>query len=387
MNLKSINFVCQTSGKGIVQFDSSDQKYLIKSAGANIGSLQHNNFKIAKHHYYDITNDAGEVKRKQKLSLSADGIRHYIFSQAFPFQSTLIEYNDELLYHCIGSQEALLRGYMFAKLSDGTLKKSSCIMLTDAEQISSGVSVFEVGSSSGTKCNTTVDAPLGTDLYYKEAIEKATVDDPAGTGLYYKETIGDVTYEFEGGIDFKELQFISLSDLFGRRAMNPDKLKIANKYLEKRLGSPLQEPGYHLLKDSVMLIPEYGILLTPDQMVTLTKTFFFHLLRFNIIKSRAYTRISSLKIRYIEDPLEDFEKPLQNVLEKGKINMDPLTIKPSDINIFYKRLSDKEAKEHMGEVVEATRVKKDRDSAGREENKAIREEKEARRVNTRKDKK
>jgi hypothetical protein len=368
MNLKSIDFVCQTSGKGIVQFDSSDQKFMIKSTGTDFDYMRHDNVKIAKHHYYGVINAAGEVKRERKLSLSADGIRHYIFSQAFPFQNTLIQYNDELLYCCLGSQEALLRGYLFASTNAGTLKKSSCIMLTDAEQISNGVSIFEVGSSSGPK-------------------EETAVDDPAGIGLYYKENIGEVTYEFEGGIDFKELQFISLSQVFGRMAMNPDKLDIANKYLEKRLGSPLQKPGYYLLKDSVMLIPEYGILLTPDQMVTLTKTFFSHLLRFNIIKSKAYTRISSLKIRYIADPLEDFEKPLQNVLDGGKIDMNPLTIKPSDINIFYEELSDKQAKELMGEVADSKRVKEAKNSAKREENKVKREEKEAKKINIQKGKK
>jgi hypothetical protein len=335
MSVKSIQFKGTINGEGIVNYDSKSALPYISNLFPSERSIfysgkKNENLKFAKHHFEVEKNAEGVDVAKRFVSISGDCLRHAIFAPFIPFQNQGIMYSNEALSAFIASKAGLLRGYLFPKKNASAIKKASSVTITDAVQTSSGVSTFQVGSTSGPKGKKDEEADSGA------------------VSFYHSETIGNIEYKFEGAINLMELQFISLSETYDRMAAygDTDFLPIYKRYFELQFGGklPLPEPKWYLLKGSPILTPEKGILLTGEHCVELTKTLFQLLLGFSIYKSKAYARLKTLEGRMIENPIEDFEKSYKSVRSaSGVIDLKPVTIAPEDVHIFYQEISEQDA--------------------------------------------
>jgi hypothetical protein len=281
--VKSIRFRGEITSSGIVNFDGKDAKWLLKKAKRDcIGQLSHDNAKVAKH---AITQDA-EGNLSAVLKISKDCIRQSIFKEDQPFHNPGIVHAQKLLLNLLSSAAGLLRGYMFA---DVGIKKKSAIYISDAVQTSLNVSTIDIGTQNSPKD------------------KKVDGDDTAGLTMHFKESIGGlVTYEFEGAIDIRELQFISLSQVYDRLAVDPNYLDTYRECLKKTLDSEVSEKSFYVTNTTTNGLPEEGILLSPDQVKILIVEFFKRLIDLEIVRGacgRAW--LSSLEIMPKENGLDN----------------------------------------------------------------------------------
>ena len=278
MGIKSILFRGQITSTGIVNFDGKDAKWLLKKAKPDcLGQLGHDNAKVAKHAItQEGVDEKGRPILKAVLKISKDCIRQSIFKEDQPFHNPAIVHAPKVLLRLLASVAGLLRGYMFA---DAGIKKKSAVYISDAVQTSKNVSTFDIG---------TQNAPKET---------KAEADDDAGLTMHFKECIGgEVTYEFEGAIDLSELQFISLSQVYDRLAVDPNHVAQYRDNLKTTLGE-VTDKAYYVRKTAVGGLPEEGLLLDSDQVKILVGEFFQRLLGLDIVRGacgRAW--LSSLEI-------------------------------------------------------------------------------------------
>ncbi|MEN6624247.1 MAG: hypothetical protein ABFD50_22210, partial [Smithella sp.] len=269
-----------------------------------------------------------------KLKISSDCLRNAIFSMDFPFQNNTIMHSKRLLNRSIASVAGLLRGYMFEAVGFTGLKRKSPVIIVDAEQTCNSLSTIDLHSTSGAK-------------------KKNYNDDTAGTSFFYKETIGSVEYGFYGAINLTELQFISLSEVFDRMAVNPDEFEdLYRPHLEKSIGEKVADPGYYLMKNAVNPLPEEGVLLTQAQTIFLVKEFFKRLLSLNITRSAsAYASLSGLQVKYVRNPITD-----KMDSEDGWIIIKEIDdIKIDHITTAYESISDLAAKEMLNDIEDGMR--------------------------------
>jgi hypothetical protein len=265
MSTKAIRFRGIIKSSGIVNFDGKGAKWLLKKAKPdNISQLSHDNVKVAKHAITQTTNKDGDPVLNAVLKISKDCIRQGIFNEDQPNHNPGIVHAQKLFIKLLASAAGLLRGYMFA---DQGIKRKSPVYISDAVQISNNVSTFDIG---------TLNAPKD---------QKETADDVSGLTMHYKESIGGiVSYEFEGAIDLTELQFISLSEVYDRKAMNVNYIDEYLAELKKVLGSAVPGKKFYIKKTAVNGLPEEGILLTSDQTKFLVGEFFKRLIDIEIMR-------------------------------------------------------------------------------------------------------
>ena len=283
---RSIFWRVKLKGKNIVNKDGNDQKWMWNN---NVGriSAQNDNYTFAKHQWNEIGKTSeGKPIVERKVKISNDALRHVLFSDEIPFQCPNLIADRELLNQATASPAMILRGYLFNEKGEASIRRTSPIKGTDAIQTNRAISVLENCSRSGKK-------------------EMTTADEPSDNSFHKKETIGEIEYMAEGGLDIKDLQYISCDDLFDRQAFNPDDFSIYRPYLEKGLNSKVSDPDYYTIKTSVVKLPEYGLLLTDEQQLFLAQLFFYKLLTLSIMKSGGYAEVTSLEIKYCNDPLTD----------------------------------------------------------------------------------
>ena len=347
--IRSILFRGSIKGKGIVNYDSNSQSRILWDRFENERDyLRNKNVKIAKHTFYKQGEKEGKVVWERRLCISSDCLRQAIFSEDFPFQNTMIMHHPDLLLKVIASIPALLRGYFFAEEGKVALKKKSSLMITGAEQISNGVTHFEINTMSGRKR------------------QKEDADEASDTSMHYEEKIGEVEYAFEGAIDLKELQFISMSETYDRLAVNPDYSENYRKILSAALGSEVDVKRYYCIKNSVIRTPEEGVVLTQGQVVRLIQELVKRMLLIRIQRSKGYAQIISLEAKIVSDPISDVMsdeggwKPISRP--------DALKIEPGDIEIFYEQVDDKEAEA----IFEKVKTNQNEQDTKRKEAKAAR---------------
>lgn len=266
MAIKSIRFQGVIKSSGIVNFDGKDAKWLLKKAKPDCrAQLSHDNVKVAKH---AITQDGidkdGNPILNAVLKISKDCIRQSIFKEDQPFHNPGVVHAEKILIKLLSSAAGLLRGYMFADIG---IKKKSAVYISDAIQTSKNVSTMDIGTQNAPKT------------------QKESAEDASGLSMHFKESIGGlVTYEFEGALDLSELQFISLSEIYDRKAVDPNHLETYLQDLGTTLGSSVTGKAFYIKKTAVGGLPEEGILLTSDQVKFLIGEFFKRLLDLEILR-------------------------------------------------------------------------------------------------------
>lgn len=325
--VKSILFRMNLEGKGVVNFDSNDQKYMWNQL-KNKERSAHDNVSFAKKNWY-LKN--GELT--YKLKISSDCLRHEIFREDFQFQSPNVANSPELLLAAISSPASILRGYMFAE-KDCTIKKRSCFTISDAEQTNDSVSSLETFSRSG---------------------KKITDENLADNSFFKKETVGEMQYNCEGFVDLRELQFISLDQIFDRLAINPDHYSIYKSLLETKIPGFNAEPKYYQLKKSEVRIPEFGILFSKEEIVALTKELLMRIFKINIFKSKSFAKIAKLEYKLVYDSTVDtfYDNDGWNVISSEK-DINAVDFDPE----FYFVEEEKESAEKLREKIVAAEEEK-----------------------------
>lgn len=280
---KSILFKVKLAGKGGVNYDSNDQKYYFNRQ-ANIPHQKHDNVNFHKGRYYNsgVKNDKGNEILVKKLSISSDCIFRSMFADTQTSANVNIMHDNNTLLKYLASPTALIKGYLF---TDHGIKRKSAVTLTDAEQTNNAVSSIEVFSRSGPKNS------------------KEEVGDKADNTFFFKETFGEIEYEARGAINIDELRFIPMSEVHGRLAVNPDLYDIYSKYLSNHLGEIPMPAYYH--KSTYDEFPEYGILLSDEQVIKLVNEIIKRLAFINIDKRTAYTHTEAITIKIVNEPLYD----------------------------------------------------------------------------------
>lgn len=280
--VKNILFRMNLNGNGIVNYDSNEQKWVYSNLPTekfNHMKTRHDNVSYAKKRFFGSGDNANS-----KIVISSDCLRHNIFIKESQTQSPNLIHNEALLYSFIASPTSLLRGYLFAK--DETLKRSGALSITDATQTNDSVSTLETFSRSGAK-NTDVDKEGSDNSFYK------------------KEVIGDITYETFGVIDLMKLQFVSCDQIFDRYAFNPDLFPFYKQLIGAKLPNFNSELGYYQQIGSDIKIPEYGFMLSNENVLFIVKDLLKKLLSLNITKKNAFANVASLEYKLVFDPIQD----------------------------------------------------------------------------------
>lgn len=280
--VKNILFRMKLNGNGIVNYDSNEQKWVYNSLPTeklNHMKTRHENVSYAKKRFFGSGDDINS-----KIVISSDCLRHNIFIKESQTQSPNLIHNESLLYSFIASPSSLLRGYLFAK--EETLKRSGALSICDALQSNDSVSTLETFSRSGAK-NTDTEKEGSDNSFYK------------------KEVIGDITYETNGVVDLMQLQFVSCDQIFDRYAFNPDLFPFYKQLMATKIPNFNSELGYHQQIWSDVKIPEYGFMLSNDNVVFMVKELFKKLLTLDIHKKNAFANVVSLEYKLVYNPIED----------------------------------------------------------------------------------
>ena len=275
---KNILFRMKLKGNGIVNFDSSDQKFMYNGTNLNNMKTMHDNTSYAKKKFYRDGD-----KTSYNISISSDCIRHDVFKDDVLFQSPNVINNEHLLYSFIASPASIIRGYLFANEKE-TLKRKGALCITDAEQTCNAISSIETFSRSGLK---------NTD------IEKTD------NSFYKKEVVGNIEYATIGNIDLMQLQFISCDQIFDRFSFNPDMYNIYKQFLKTKMPSFDSELGYYQINNSLIEISEYGFKMSNDNIQLLVRELFERLLKFNIKRKGAFVETAELEYKIVYDVIED----------------------------------------------------------------------------------
>lgn len=276
-NIKSISFKVRFNGKGCVNFDSSEQKFILLAKGF-IGGVINNNVKFAKK-AFGVDENNNEIF---KYKISSDCLRHEIFGEGMPFMTPQVQYIPHILYNAIAQPSSILRGYMF---TDTAMKKSGPFMITDAVEVTKGHN----------KCHLDVHSTSGDKSFTKD-----DSGENGGTSFYQEENVPNAVYESEGFIDLTELQFISADKTYDRAAVNVDGGPEEDIFLNALKANYNFDPhfGFYANKSSIMGLEwgERGVLLSEDAVDMLVKYALTRVLSINITRKNALLKIARLDI-------------------------------------------------------------------------------------------
>lgn len=241
-------------GQGVVNFGCSDDKFMLnKSMGATV--VSHDHTKIAKASYA-INND-GSIART--LKVSSQCLRQGIYKQ---MHNPNIIHSPALFNDYASSKPGLMSGYMFA--SEKTAKRKSPLTVIDAHETSGAVPTIGVHSNSGGR---------------------------NANSLYYVEEVGQTRFETDMFINLSELQFIPLSDTYGRNSVFPDGEEPFKAVLRSKYGNI--EEGYYAIEGEEGQVPEYGAKLPGSAVCDIVKDFISHLKKFRIDRANSYLEFGS----------------------------------------------------------------------------------------------
>jgi hypothetical protein len=353
-NVKNILFKMDLEGNGIVNRDSSDQKYvhIFNNTQLRPPFKSGDNLSYAKKNFYETA----EGKMSWKLKISSDCLSHAIFgSDAVPYSSK-VTLSPVLLYSYYFSAPLLVKGWMNATKSE-QLKRKGALSLNDAEQTNNAVSSWEFFSRSG------------------EKIEKDQETGKSNPDIHQKETVGEITYGTSGVIDLMQLQFVACDQGTDRYSFNPDKFDLVKTYLKKRLPSFDSELGHYMIKNTYNEIAEHGFLISEENVIFLVKETLKRMLTLNIRRRNSHAKTSGLRIKLVQDPLIHTEKSEDNWLEIKTIeDIDNLDF---GVQYFYDLVdpSEVEAKREM--IEEGLTISKSKAKADAEKERKKAAEKKA----------
>lgn len=351
--IKTILIKCDLAGRGIVNFDSKEQRFTLSKHGIFTGLNE--NVKLGKKAFTKtgVVNENGNEIYDYKVKISADCLRNAIFGKDVEVVNGYFEADPFILATYILSPTGLARGYMFVGREktdrENTIRRKSPLTVTDAIQTNDAKSEMEIGSTTG-----------------------ARVDN----SMYFSEKVGDITYSFKGQIDIKQLQFLSADMCFDRFGIDPDIISsgeasaiIANHYGE---GSEYYQGIFSSMsKFTSSTYGEYGILFSNEICEKVIKYTLKNILALNIVRSNSFAATTGLKIKLVDNiigtgqKMEDEENWIELRNEEDIDNLDL-----SNLYQFYEPADEDEIENREKMIKEFTEASEDRKKAKKEEKKA-----------------
>jgi hypothetical protein len=283
---KSILIRATIEGCGIVNFDAKEQRFLWNKQ-KGVEKCHHENTTFGKGRYYQRQDDEGKEYLVKVPVISADCIRHTMFEDNMFIHLPNIMHDDQYLLRAVSHPSFLERGYLFARDGKTIWKRKSPFALTYARGVEYSQAALETYSNS---------QPKTGENKSEEASE---------TSFFKREVRGDTKYELTGFIDLIELGFISVSDVHDRLSFDSDYAETFRDLIKDHLGE-VSEPQFYSKNGDVYDIPEYGILLSEDQVKYLANDVLKRLAKFNLFRSTTgFAKTTKVEIKIVNDPLED----------------------------------------------------------------------------------
>lgn len=337
---KAIEIKLELTGHGVVQ-TGGDEKSLSYQR-SDIDVQRYNNVVYAKGNL--VRDPQHEGKYIKILKISGDGLRHAIHAKAMPSNTpnVLISKASRIFY--TATLDALLRGWLSVSSDD---RKKSAYALTAAED---------------------KNAVLQIELFSNSAPKESASDVNAAsdTSLFARETTGDTHYTATGFINIEELRFISVSDIYGRRAVQNDDAEAFRKFLTANIGSEVDVPRYWRRNDGSSNIPEFGILLNDAQVAVLVKHLLLEMAEISISKSASgFAKTSKVEIKVISRPTEDYAKSFSAYFDEAGIHAD---VVPSEYAVAWTEISKADALAEIAAVeaeIKAYKMKRAEENAAK----------------------
>ena len=287
--MKNLFFKVTLSGKGIVNFDSNEQKFsLAKLKLTDV--VGNDNVKLCKKSYKLVEED-GSMVYKAVPKISSDCMRRYIFCNED--MNSLILKDPMIAMSQMLSPNILERGCTFVSKDDSGYKRKSCLSMSD---------MIETANPDGSYAE--VVREICTTGGFRD--EKS---------IRYEETCGEITYSGEGFIDPNALRFLSADPMFDRMFLDPDWLasdsffKASMDNLYGHLGlSDDYEIGYFSIQNEKIAnaaLCEYGVLLGDKFTEYLIKDLLKKISRVSIKRNKAFAQVVSLEVKIVNNILTD----------------------------------------------------------------------------------
>ena len=247
-------------------------------------------------------------------------LRHEMFKDIQPRQPSDKEYGNQFI-KMVASEIGLLRGYMSPDEKGGNagikgLKRCSPLHIADAVTMKESYLNFDQGVSSKPKKEEE-----------KRKKQKSSTDDKKGTSLFSKDNLPYRRQKLLGGINLKELQFLSLygDDNDFSMISKKDKdnfLEYLKEYFQRHNVNNNFRIKKYEDEGSVYKIKRTGILLNQDQIRHLIKVVFQRIKMINGLKAgaRLAYRKDSLKARFFDG--ENYLDVKESDLKEKLNNMD-----------------------------------------------------------------
>lgn len=294
--IKSVDFKITASGYGVVNYNGP-------TSLAGDDGMEYKNHTLPKLRGY--SNLTGQIKAKEDgkeykykkhasdinfketpLYISQNCLRHHLFKQDGLVDLKSPEFlknKDSLLCSLTG----LMRGYVIPQTEE---KRTSALLLTDFEDELYKGNFEQMGRAGN-----------------KEKEETKSGDKKSNT-MFSKTTFGDTKYTGYGSISIEQLQFISLDERFGRKALHIDNHEDGKSLAEKITGylklsksNPEIKAEYHknyVRRGSIYKIGEAGILLN-DAAVDVVVNETIELIReLSIRQAKGYMVVDEVELDY-----------------------------------------------------------------------------------------
>lgn len=302
--IKNILFRAKLKGEGVVNADSNDQKHILKGLEINhllpmddngFIMMKPKNVKYSKKVFYS---EDGE-NPYYKIMISSDAMRKAIFGQEMPFTSSMVANDEKLLINFIAHPATFLRGHMLTTgKNNNSFNRKSPVYTSNAIQSNDCVSYLEVKSSSG----------------YNDS-----------NSLFYEESVGEIEYNFSGNINLQEIQFMPLSEIFGRQAFNPDLFELYCERMKLYFDNFDAKLGHYLLKNCALEITERGFTVSDETIVDLVKYFFNKLLTAKLTKSKSFADVVEVQYKLVGNPLKDLRDDETNWITLNEDNVNDIS--------------------------------------------------------------
>ena len=291
--IKSVDFKIRALGHGVVNWNGpTDVNGLvngnvIKLKNHSMPKLRgYSNKRFKSEGTYSLKFADDIDFSRNRLYISQNCIRHHLFrDQALSdLQESVVAQNmDKLLCSITG----LVRGYVIPATEN---KRTSALLIADFVDQKGNGNYEQMGRSGSKEKKAT-----------KTGEEKSTT-------LFSKTTFGDTEYEGFGSISIEQLQFISLSDRFSRKAMminnQKEGIEIASKisdYLNGIGDTDKARAVYHnnyVRRGAIFDIGEEGILLNDKAIDILVNETLDRLRDLNIRQGKGYMYVDSVEVDY-----------------------------------------------------------------------------------------
>ena len=301
--IKAVKFRTTLKGRGVVNYDSADQKFFINAHCA--GNAMNDNQSFAKKEFYNLYDNhndylaaveayaeknaisVDDAKRKvpefgSRLKISYNCLRHEIFGGTSDVDAVIWKF-PAAASNFIANPLGYMRGYMCADKKE-SFKKKTCFNITDAVD---------------------KNVPLYMEIFTKSG-------DRNDTSLFYKETAGETEYVFESYFDVAEAQFMSFDDYFSRIAVSPSYIEGEN-YLEKAFIKHYGQVPYTVgvfSKNNEIFgksYGEYGAKMDDEFVNGLIKTLAERLLSINILRNGGEAHTVKVEYKPIYSAADNFD--------------------------------------------------------------------------------